>query len=349
MVQASMALQIRRGIRLVKRSLGFALLLTVFAMGCAHDPNRVSSLESSPTQLSQIPTNAEQVSPNPPGTKVVSSSEKSSAKKETPTAPANTGEDKRDYGDYKETDEDGAAGKESPANAEEKEGDAAPISIADPIEPVNRAMYTFNDKLYFWVLKPVAQGYNVVVPEGVRISVRNFFSNLGFPARFVNCLLLADIKCTGTELGRFVINTTMGIGGFFDPASLPEINLQKQDVDFGQTLGVYGVGHGFYIMWPVLGPSSPRDTVTIVGDYFLYPVSYITPWYAWLAVRSYQEVNNTSLSIGDYESLKEAAIDPYVSIRDAYIQHRQNKINERKGPAKVPQQSGGNAVEPITP
>jgi phospholipid-binding lipoprotein MlaA len=120
-------------------------------------------------------------------------------------------------------------------------------------------------------------------------------------------------------------------------------------VDFGQTLGIYGVGHGFYIMWPVLGPSSPRDTVTIVGDYFLYPVSYITPWYAWLAVRSYQEVNNTSLSIGDYESLKEAAIDPYVSIRDAYIQHRQNKINDRKGPAKVPQQSSGNAGEPITP
>ena len=86
------------------------------------------------------------------------------------------------------------------------------MPIADPLEPFNRAMYHFNDKLYFWVFKPVAQGYKVV-PEGVRVSVSNFFANLTFPVRFVNCLLLADLRGAGTELGRFVINTTMGIGG----------------------------------------------------------------------------------------------------------------------------------------
>ena len=90
------------------------------------------------------------------------------------------------------------------------------------------------------------------------------------------------------------------------------------------------MGHGFYIVWPILGPSSPRDSVNIAGDYFLYPVSYINPWYAWLGVRAYEKVNDTSLRIGDYESLKDAAIDPYVAIRDAYIQYRLKKVKARK-------------------
>ena len=90
------------------------------------------------------------------------------------------------------------------------------------------------------------------------------------------------------------------------------------------------MGQGFYIVWPILGPSSPRDSVSIAGDYFLYPVSYISPWYAWLGVRTYEEVNATSLRIGDYEALKDAAIDPYVAFRDAYIQYRMKKVKARK-------------------
>lgn len=204
------------------------------------------------------------------------------------------------------------------------------VEIADPLEPVNRAVHQFNDKLYFWALKPVAQGYKAVVPEPARISVKNFFSNLAFPARFLSCLLQADFSGAATEAGRFTINTIWGIGGFLDPSSGGELKLQKQDTDLGQTLGVWGVGQGFYIVWPVLGPSSPRDTVSIAGDYFLYPVSYISPWYEWLAVRSYEEVNSTSLRIGDYEALKDAAIDPYIAFRDAYAQYRFKKIKARK-------------------
>lgn len=207
------------------------------------------------------------------------------------------------------------------------------VEIADPLEPVNRAVHQFNDKLYFWALKPVAKGYKAVVPEPARISVKNFFSNLAFPARFLSCLLQADFSGAATEAGRFTINTIWGIGGFLDPSSGGELKLQKQDTDLGQTLGVWGVGQGFYIVWPVLGPSSPRDTVSIAGDYFLYPVSYITPWYDWLAVRTYEEVNATSLRIGDYEALKDAAIDPYIAFRDAYAQYRFKKIKARK--AKV--------------
>jgi phospholipid-binding lipoprotein MlaA len=215
----------------------------------------------------------------------------------------------------------------------EKVSEEARSEIADPLEPFNRAMYHFNDTLYFWVLKPVAQGYGKVLPEAARISVSNFFTNLAFPIRFINCLLQANFEGAAAELGRFTVNTVWGVGGLLDPASSKEINLSKQNEDFGQTLGVYGLGQGFFINWPLFGPSSPRDTVGMVGDGFLSPVSYLSPWYAGAGTMAYERVNDTSLRIGDYESLKEAAIDPYVAIRDAYVQYRLKKINRKGGNA----------------
>lgn len=230
----------------------------------------------------------------------------------------NTGE----YGDYVEEGE------------KEKK-----VGIADPLEPFNRAMYHFNDKLYFWALKPVAQGYRKVVPEGARVSVSNFFSNLAAPIRSVNCLLQANFSGAASEFGRFVVNTIWGIGGLMDPASSKDIDLSKHEEDFGQTLGVYGLGQGFYINWPIFGPSSPRDTVGMVGDLFLRPLTYVNPWEVSVGTRAYDKVNDTSLRIGDYESLKEAAIDPYIAIRDAYVQHRMHKVKER-GPNKAPTSPG---------
>lgn len=204
------------------------------------------------------------------------------------------------------------------------------VTIADPLEPFNRAMYQFNDKLYYWVLKPVALGYKSVVPEPARISVKNFYFNMGFPSRFISCLLQADFSGAGQELGRFTINTVWGIGGFLDPSSNKEFALAKQETDFGQTLGVYGVGQGFYMVWPVLGPSSPRDSLNIAGDYFLYPLSYVGPWYTSFGIRPIEMINSASLRIGDYESLQGAAIDPYVSIRDAYVQYRLKRVKARQ-------------------
>ncbi|MCU0554152.1 MAG: VacJ family lipoprotein [Syntrophales bacterium] len=206
---------------------------------------------------------------------------------------------------------------------------AEQVTIADPWEPFNRAMFTFNDRLYFWVLKPVAEGYSAVVPEPARVSVGNFFSNLRAPIRFVNCVLQANLIGASTELFRFMLNSTIGLAGLFDPAGGEEIGLLRQDEDFGQTLGTYGVGQGFYIVWPFLGPSSPRDTLGMIGDYFSYPISYLDPWEIWLGVRGYQMINDTSLQIGDYEAIKDAALDPYISIRNAYIQYRQKKVEER--------------------
>jgi phospholipid-binding lipoprotein MlaA len=224
------------------------------------------------------------------------------------------------YGDFEEDDYD-LPGTQIPEHK---------LTIADPLEPFNRVMHQFNDKLYFWALKPAAQGYKAVVPEPARLGVRNFFFNLAFPARFLSCLLQADFSGAATESGRFTINTVWGVGGFLDPSSQEKLNLQKQETDLGQTLGVWGIGHGFYIVWPVFGPSSPRDSVTIAGDYFLYPVSYISPWYAGVGVRAYEEINATSLRLGDYEALKGAAIDPYLAFRDAYIQYRFNRVKSRQ-------------------
>jgi phospholipid-binding lipoprotein MlaA len=206
------------------------------------------------------------------------------------------------------------------------------VTIADPLEPFNRAMFQFNDKLYFWVVKPVAQGYSKAVPEKARISVSNFYTNLSFPIRFINSLLQANLAGAASELGRFIVNTVWGIGGLLDPAASKEIDLKKQPADFGQTLGIYGVGQGFYIHWPFFGPSSPRDTVGMVGDLFLYPSIYLGPWEVWAGARAYEKVNDTSLHIGDYESLKEAAIDPYVAVRDAYVQYRLKKIKHENSP-----------------
>lgn len=206
------------------------------------------------------------------------------------------------------------------------------VEVPDPLAKFNRGMYHFNDKLYFWALKPTAQVYRVVVPEPMRVSVRNFFTNLGFPIRFVNCLLQANIDGAGTEISRFTVNSTFGLAGLFDPATR-HCNITKQDEDFGQTLGVYGLREGIFINWPVLGPSTLRDSVGMIGDYFLNPISYVQPTEASLGINAGKKVNNTSLRIGDYEALKDAAIDPYISIRDAYIQHRQRKVKEKPSPS----------------
>lgn len=201
-------------------------------------------------------------------------------------------------------------------------------TVADPLEPVNRVFFHVNDKLYFWVFKPVASGYKAIVPEPVRVSVRNFFSHMATPIRMTNCMLQFDIKGTGTETMRFLLNTTIGVAGFFDPAK-KRFNLDRQEEDFGQTLGFYGVGPVFYVDWPILGPSSVRDTVGAVADGFLEPWNYlVTSFYVNAGIKVYDRINRTSLTIGEYEDLKKAALDPYLALRDAYHQYRQKKIEE---------------------
>lgn len=209
--------------------------------------------------------------------------------------------------------------------AEEDEQEV--VEIADPIYPWNKAMFHFNDKLYFWVLKPVSKGYSKVVPEDIRLSFSNFFENITTPIRFAGNLMQLKIKKAGNELIRFVYNSTAGIGGLADVART-DLDIRRSDEDLGQTLGHYGIGHGFYIVWPFLGPSSLRDTIGRFGDNFLDPVSYVTPFESRIGINLYDRVNDLSFRIGDYEDLKKSAIDPYVSIRDAYTQYRKKKVEE---------------------
>lgn len=208
---------------------------------------------------------------------------------------------------------------------------AQPIVVSDPLEPVNRLFFQFNDKLYFWVLKPVSKGYGKIVPQSARRCVKNFFSNLATPVRLVNCALQAEFEGSWVEIGRFAINTTVGVAGFGDPAR-DRWNMEKRSEDLGQTLGRYGLGTSIYINWPILGPSNVRDTAGYAGDLFLDPVNYLVPdfWYN-VGVRSYETVNGTSLRVGDYEDFKEAAIDPYVALRDAYYQYRASQVSNGKG------------------
>ncbi len=201
----------------------------------------------------------------------------------------------------------------------------ANVQIADPIEPFNRASFWFNDKLYFYLLKPVARVYRVV-PEQGRTSVSNFFSNLATPIRFANCLLQFKLKDAGKELGRLALNTTVGMAGLLDPAK--SLGLKKKKEDFGQTLGHYGAGQGFYLVIPFLGPSSLRDGAGLVVDSFLEPMRYYLEFPERIGAKAYETVNTISLDKDTYESIKKDSLDPYLFIRNAYSQRREALKNK---------------------
>lgn len=220
---------------------------------------------------------------------------------------------------------DSAEQEEDEADMADEETSAEEI-LPDPFEPVNRAFFEFNDRLYFWVLKPVARGYSFVLPEKVRVGISNVFKNLSFPVRFVNCLFQGKLEGASEELGSFLLNSIAGMGGFFDIAGAAGV--RKYDEDLDQSLATWGFGPGFFINWPFLGPSTLRGTFGLVGDGFLDPVMYVDSSGVQWTARLVNVVNRTSLSIGDYESLKKAALDPYVALRDAYFQNRVRRIRE---------------------
>jgi phospholipid-binding lipoprotein MlaA len=211
------------------------------------------------------------------------------------------------------------------------------VQVADPLESVNRLFFQFNDRLYYWVLKPVATGYSRVVGKDFRICIRNIFSNLLAPGRIVNNLLQGKVENSFIEAGRFVINSSLGILGAGDVAR-SDFNLTVRDEDFGQTIGFYGAGAGFYINWPVLGPSNARDTIGLVADTFLDPLAYVmgSDYVLQASVYSGKKVNQVSLSLGDYEVFTETAMDPYAAVRDAYNQYRQGRIEDKNIEQKNP-------------
>lgn len=200
---------------------------------------------------------------------------------------------------------------------------------ADPLEGFNRAVFVFNDKLYMYGLRPVTKGYVRIVPSFARKGIKNFFNNLFFPIRFVNDLLQGKGEAAGMEFCAFFINTTLGFGGLNDFAQ-KYAGVRLQDEDFGQTLGSYGIGNGFYLVLPVLGPSSLRDAVGRAGDWLIDPIKYAQPWELSWGGWSLKKVNGISFHMGEYEAFKDASIDPYTAMRNAYIQTRNALVNDLK-------------------
>lgn len=199
--------------------------------------------------------------------------------------------------------------------------------IRDPLESWNRGVFWLNDKLYFYALKPVARAYRVV-PRIARTGVRNVFSNLTTPVRLINSTLQLKMTDAAAELGRFLVNSTFGLGGLFDIAGRYG-KVPKRDEDFGQTLGRYQVKQGPYLVLPLLGPSSLRDTGGIVVDSFLDPVNWLVRDWTLLeqaGLKGGQTINFLSLDDDNYEKIKRDALDPYLFMRAAYAQHRLAKV-----------------------
>jgi len=202
------------------------------------------------------------------------------------------------------------------------------LEVYDPLETINRGVFWFNDKMYFYVMKPIARVLRYT-PEPLRVSIKNFFLNLQSPIRIVNAGLQGKFAVAGNELTRFFTNTTLGIGGLFDPAK-EHFGIRLHDEDTGQTFGHYGVGPGPYLVLPFLGPSDVRDGIGLVGDTWLDLGYHI--WakdkdnYDYLGARAVNALNELSLDKDTYEGIKRDALDPYLYMRDAYAQYRRNQI-----------------------
>ncbi len=213
--------------------------------------------------------------------------------------------------------------------------DYAVVQVSDPLEPMNRAIFKFNDGLYDYVLRPISKGYTRVVPEPARHGIRNFFDNIRFPIRFVNSALQGKFRRASLETEKFFVNTVAGLGGFIRISDdVPALAAIPRE-DTGQTFGVWHIGKGPYLVLPVLGPGTARDTVGAVGDYFLNPLNWNPrdkiEWYSWEVETGVQVVNGVN-SLPDllntYDAPRKNAIDPYIAVRSAYVQYREAAVKQ---------------------
>jgi phospholipid-binding lipoprotein MlaA len=194
----------------------------------------------------------------------------------------------------------------------------------DPWERMNRATFRFNDKFDRAIARPVARGYRAVTPHFVQTGIRNVYDNVDTTIVMLNDLLQGEFKSFASDTGRLLLNTTIGIGGLADPATA--LGLDKNDRDFGQTLGKWGVGSGPYLVLPFLGPSDVRDGVGRLADTYSTPRTYIKNSYWYWGVWLLDAVDLRSRFL-DTDRLMDTAYDPYAFLRNAYLQHRDFKVN----------------------
>jgi phospholipid-binding lipoprotein MlaA len=216
----------------------------------------------------------------------------------------------------------------------------------DPWEPMNTKIFEFNRQVDRFVLKPVAKGYDFVMPDLVQVGISNIFSNLRFAPRFLNNVFQGKLKGAGIEVGRFLINSTVGLAGFFDLAK--KVDLVTSEEDLGQTLGFYGVRPGPYLVLPMFQPFTVRDFVGYVGDVFLDPINWLvvpiievnnvpsviahknrtTSTLIRTGSRVGEIVNERSRNLEKYQGVEEATLDLYTAVRNAYLQSRARAIRE---------------------
>ncbi len=219
----------------------------------------------------------------------------------------------------------------APLTATAAESDAASAGVDadyDPWQRMNRGIFWFNDRADVYVLEPVAKGWDAVVPERAENSVSNFFTNLRFPVVMANNLLQGKPGAAAIDVGRFMVNSTIGVGGLFDVATL--WGLQRHNEDFGQTLGVWGVPPGPYLVLPLLGPSNPRDTAGIPVDYVLSVTPLFLSSYWWTGAGIISIVNARAQVLDEVQQAKSASLDYYVFVRNAYYQRRQALVNDQQ-------------------
>jgi len=204
------------------------------------------------------------------------------------------------------------------------------LNINDPLEPMNRVFFQFNDKLYEWVLKPVTNVYIWVLPLELRECFNNFFQNLTMPIKLLNSLLQGNLEASGVVLERFLINTTLGVYGFGDVADM-EFGIKPRKADFGQTLGKWGMSEVIYLCWPIFGPSSLRDTAGLVVDGYTSFIPYFDSSSRTLNISYYSTnmINRLSLNPNAYDDLKKYSLDPYIASRQAFYEYRKAFINRK--------------------
>ncbi len=205
--------------------------------------------------------------------------------------------------------------------------------VADPLEPLNRATFKLNDGLYNFVLRPISKGYTTVLPSPVRQGIDNVYDNVKFPVRFVNSGLQGKFKRAGQEVQKFSVNTFAGFGGLIKQSDRIPSLAHVPEEDSGQTLATWGVGHGPYIVLPVLGPSTAREVVGLAGDYALNPVNWgfalkgeADDW-AWIPPTG-NNLRQLPLQLEKYDDSKANAIDPYMAVRSTYIQNRNSAAKQ---------------------
>jgi phospholipid-binding lipoprotein MlaA len=205
-------------------------------------------------------------------------------------------------------------------------------TVSDPLEPLNRATFMLNDGLYTVIFRPVSKTYETIVPKLVRKGIYNAYENVKFPIRVVNDTLQGNLKRAGLETGKFLVNSTLGVGGLGRPSDHIAALADVPSADTAQTFAKWGIGNGPYLVLPVLGPSTLRDAVGLAGDYALNPITWVCFVYGdydWIiAIPAANTVRALPGQLAQYDSITKNALDRYLAARSAYIQYRKEAASK---------------------